>query len=115
MSREIPYSPMHSKRKAVSYERMQEILAARTQKRAAAASCSADLEREQLFAMKLGACAAHVFDGVTDREIRKARFREAIGTSGDRIIGKRNGVPTTAAQLFHVVYGEPLAAEEVAA
>jgi len=52
-----------------------------------------------------------IFEGVTDRETRKERIRDAIARAklDVAIIGKNpSGKPETYAQIFERFYGEPL-------
>ena len=70
-------------------------------------------EMEQFLARRLkDHGGAHVEDGVTDIELRMARFREIIRSAGleQAIIGRRPGAstPETYAQFFQRCYGEML-------
>lgn len=51
-----------------------------------------------------------VFDGTTDTNIRKQRFRDAIKACGLAcvVIGARKGKPVTWSEAFNGVYGEIL-------
>ncbi len=51
-----------------------------------------------------------VFDGITDKETRKSRFREAVESCGLRsvVIGSVDGKPVNWAAAFERCYGEPL-------
>lgn len=51
-----------------------------------------------------------VFDGTTDANIRKQRFRDAINSCGLAcvVIGSKNGKPVNWRTAFESLYGEPL-------
>lgn len=69
-----------------------------------------ELEAEMWLTHRLGNFG-HVFEGVTDRELRKMRIREAIleGNLDVAIAGKgANGKAETFAQVFERLYHEPL-------
>lgn len=69
-----------------------------------------ELEAEMWLTHRLGNFG-HVFEGVTDRELRKRRIREAIieGKLDVAIAGKgANGKAETFAQVFERLYHERL-------
>jgi hypothetical protein len=51
-----------------------------------------------------------VFDGTSDPNARKSRFREAIKTNGLEciVIGAKKGKPVNWREAFESLYGEPL-------
>jgi len=73
-----------------------------------------ELDRELWLARRLREHGAAVFEGVTDREIRRHRARAAILAHGlaQVIVGRdRDRRPVTYAEVFSRVYGEPLEAK----
>jgi hypothetical protein len=69
-----------------------------------------DFANEAWLVNRLGSFG-HVFAGVTDREIRKQRIREAIreGNLEHAIAGgAKRGSPETFADVFKCLYGEDL-------
>lgn len=72
---------------------------------------SADTLRQELwFAQRLTDHRAGIFDGLTDRDTRRERFRAAILDHGltEVIVGRQDGKPATYAQAFEQLFGEPL-------
>lgn len=69
-----------------------------------------ELDREMWLAKRLKEHGTHVFDGVTDRAERKARFREAINDVGALVVVGRSkaGHAMSYADVFRELYGEPL-------
>lgn len=68
------------------------------------------LDAEAWLARRLGNFG-HVFQGVTDRETRKQRIRDAIREGGlEMVIAGRNpeGRPDTFAEVFQRLYGAAL-------
>lgn len=70
----------------------------------------ADLDREMWLWKRLKEHGASIFDGVTDRALRKQRAREAINDVGALVVVGRgkDSKPKTYADVFREVYGEPL-------
>lgn len=98
----IEYEPMDPP-KRVSLERMQEILAKHTKR----ASELKQLNEEIWLAKKLKAYD-DTFKGLTTIALRMQRLRAEIGPVAKTVCGVRRGVATTYAQVFEIVYGEPL-------
>lgn len=71
---------------------------------------SADLDLEMALVARLEEHGMHVFAGLTTREQRKARVREAIAHVGALVIvgADKDGKPVTYAQEFEATYSEPL-------
>ena len=68
------------------------------------------MDREVWLARRLGQFG-HVFAGVTDRDLRKQRCREAIREGGHEvaIAGRgKDGRPRTFSEIFEDIFGEPL-------
>jgi len=68
------------------------------------------MDREVWLAKLLGQFG-HVFAGLTDRDLRKQRCREAIreGALEHSIAGRgKDGRPRTFAEVFAEIFGEPL-------
>lgn len=70
-----------------------------------------ELAREIWLARRLRDHGARIFDGVTDRDVRRERFRAAILAHGLEhvVIGRdKDRKPVTYAQAFERLFGEPL-------
>jgi hypothetical protein len=68
------------------------------------------MDREVWLAKRLGQFG-HVFAGLTDRDLRKQRCRDAIreGALETAIAGRaKSGEPRTFEQVFVDIFGEPL-------
>lgn len=70
----------------------------------------ADLDREMWLWKRLREHGAAIFDGVTDRQMRKERAREAINQVGALVVAGRgkDRKPMTYKDLYEIVYGEAL-------
>lgn len=70
------------------------------------------LDREIWLATRLRQHGVKVFDGVTDPEVRRERFRESILEAGisEVVVGRgKDGKPENYGTLFERLYGQPLA------
>lgn len=69
------------------------------------------LSNEIWLAQRLRRHGAYVFEGVTDRDTRRERVRDAILAHGLEtvIVGRHEGKPCTYGEAFERLYGEPLA------
>src|SRR5262245_2975324 len=121
MSAAIPYKPMHEPRKHVSEERMAEILSKRSGKAFALpppsrrktlvlkpkSNLAKEMEQEAWLIKRLGTHGAAVDAGLTDKDIRRERMREAISKVGPTVIvgRKKDGSPLTYEEAFQQLYG----------